>query len=225
MILHLFALLTLLSATPEDSLWVRAAFHRVYQENLNREEAWGTLYVRPGERFVLEITRPIHQIMTFRAETLLLYYPEDSVAFKIKSSTRFLPLGAQAVGFNDERLKDVGFVFLNRQVRGDTVITFWTHPEQKVHAVVRKIRGNLSKLEVRDAQDRPVLDLVARDYETLANRWTVPRWVKSIEALPDGFSEETIRLDSLQVTPRVPAWVRHFQIPPGVAVTVKGWEE
>ncbi len=225
MTLHLFALLTLLSAAPGDSLWVRASFHRVYQENLNREEAHGTLYVRPGERFVLEITRPVHQILTFRAETLLLYYPEDSVAFKIKSSTRFLPLGTQAVNFDDQRLRDLGFVFLNRRRQGDTLWTFWAHPEQKVRATVRKVKGQLSKLEMRDDQNHLLMSLVAREYQQLGDRWAVPRWVKTLEALPDGFSEEIIRLDSLRLTSRVPDWVREFRVPPGIPVKVKGWEE
>ncbi len=214
-----------LAQVPADSLWVRARFHRVVQENLQREEAHGVLYVQPGQRFVLEVQSPVHQILTFRGDTLLLYYPEDSVAFKIKSSTRFLPLGPQAVNFDDARLKDLGFVFLNRRARGDTLWTYWAHPKEKVRAIVRKIRNHLSKMELRDEKDQVLVSLVAREYQQVGEQWFVPRWIKTLEALPDGFSEEIFRLDSLQTLSQVPEWVRQFRIPSGIPVRLKGWEE
>ncbi len=215
----------LLTQSPlTDSLWVRAVFHRILQENLQREEAHGVLYVQPGQHFVLEVQRPVHQVLTFRGDTLLLYYPEDSVAFKVKSNTRFLPLGPRAVAFDDARLQDLGFTFLRRQQRGDTLWIYWAHPQEKIRVTVRKVADRLHSLEFRDEHDQVVMRLVAREYQDLGHGWVLPRLVKTLQALPDGFSEETFRLDSLRLVRRVPPWVQRFQVPAGVRVILKGWE-
>ncbi len=213
-----------MTSSPDPHVWVRAVFHRTVMENMQREEAHGVLYVQPGQRFVMEVQQPVHQILTFRGDTLILYYPEDSVAFKVKSSTRFFPLGPRAVAFDDARLKDLGFVFLRRRQQGDTLWTDWAHPSEKIRVTVRKVAGRLHRLEFRDEHDQVVMSLVAREYQDLGQGWVIPRWVKTLQALPDGFSEETFRLDSLALTSNVPPWVQHLKIPEGVRVLLKGWE-
>jgi len=204
-----------------DTLWVSGKFIRSTQTGEEKEVIKGKFYSIPGKSLIFEVDSPVHQFLTFKGETLLLYYPEDSVAFKIKSSLVFVQDGMQFAGQRlGKKLKEMGFLFLRREIKGDTVTSFWTHSQLKNTVALQICKQRMVGLRVEDEKGDTVLILKAGKYVQLADSLYFPGY---IETVGSSVREKIIFRDLK--TGDIPLFIKQFCIPEGVEIIKKGWEE
>ena len=204
-----------------DTLWVSGKFIRSTQTGEEKEVIKGKFYSIPGKSLTFEVDSPIHQFMTFKGETLVLYYPEDSVAFKIKSSLAFMQDGMQFAGQRfGKKLKESGFLFLKREIKGDTITSFWTHSQLKNIVELQIYKQRMVGFRIKDEKGNTILILKVGNYIQLTDSLYFPDYIETV-----GLStREEIKFQDLKIG-NVPPFIKKFHIPERVKVIEKGWED
>ena len=202
-------------------------FYRTLTEEGDTERVSGTLYLQPGQNFFLEVTTPVHQIVTLRAETLILYYPERQLAFKLRSSLQMLPLGSQVFALNEQDLlKQSGFVFLNREARGDTTWSFWSHPQEHLTLKLGTVQNRLVRLTLENTEKQRIFfQVVVNEYREIQPGLWFPSSIQTLDATTATPIIEKVAFRDLRLTSEVPHWVQSFVLPPQTEVRIRGWSE
>ena len=103
-------------------------FTRSLKGKETEETIEGILYCKGPEEIVVSVYKPVKQLMSFRNDTIKIYYPEDSIAFKIISD---LPVSFSFfntflnVMKEDFGLSERGYTLIDHKVKKDTLITYW----------------------------------------------------------------------------------------------------
>ena len=203
-----------------EVLCISGSFTRSLKFGLKKEVVKGKFYVIPEEKIVFEVDSPIHQFLTFKADTMILYYPEDSVAFKIRSSLTFSSTGLNYVKYDfGKKLKEHGFVFLKKEIKGDTTKHFWAHPDSKISVSFSIVNKLIQSFTVESDKGDTLLLLNIGDYLFLGDSINFPTYIRTVS---NDFSEEIFLNDIKLVEP--PDFIINFRIPKGVKIVKKGWE-
>jgi outer membrane lipoprotein-sorting protein len=110
----------------------RVEFTRNFRQKSTEETIEGMLYYQFPERVLVSIKKPIIQWMSFGNNEFVIYYPEDSIAFKIVSPypvsfsffETFLNVTKEDFGVCSR-----GYSLVNHEIKKDTLITYWKPPK------------------------------------------------------------------------------------------------
>lgn len=106
------------------------------------ETTEGTLYCKNSEDIVVSIHKPVKQWISFENNVIRIYYPEDSIAFKIISDypssfsffNTFLSVAKEDFGLSDR-----GYTLSDHEIKEDTLITYWS-PSGKLCKTVENLK-------------------------------------------------------------------------------------
>jgi outer membrane lipoprotein-sorting protein len=112
---------------------LRVEFTRNFKRKDIEETIEGILYYRFPEKVLAYIYKPIKQWMSFENNEILIYYPEDSIAFKFISpypvSFSFFETFLNVMK-EDFGVCSRGYSLLNHEIKKDTLITYWKPPKE-----------------------------------------------------------------------------------------------
>lgn len=121
-------------------------FTHVLKDGVRADTASGLVY-RSDTSFIIRVTSPLEQIIFFSGDTMIVSYPKEKKAFKIKSGLTFK---MQTPGGPVERpgtaLKKNGFIFLKREKKGNIQEEVWTHPKLRTRVIYQFESGMLTGL-------------------------------------------------------------------------------
>ncbi len=212
----------LILAVLPDTLWVSGSF---VKEGPDGSVA-GYFYMRPGRRTVLNIVRPIHQIMLFLPDTLVIYYPEQKRLFYIRSRHTLFSGGVQSSQVGDRNLREMGFMFVGDTRRGDTTVKVYRHPDTKVKVDLLAVDGKVVGFRTYDPEGLEVMRVEFEGVREIYDGFNFPSKVLIKVKGEKGYETETFRYYSVKVLPSssVPDYARSFKPPKDAKVTYRGWE-
>jgi len=191
------------------------------------EEISGKFYYAGSDKFLLYFTQqPVKQFFTFNNDTLILYYPEDKIAFKIKLNYPLFNIRNKLSFFLDKELNftNLGFLFVNKASIADTSYTYWVPKNDKIGIkviIIGKIENNISSIEIKDAQNQSTKVLYNK-YIKFKSLF-LPTDVKIIEFWKNDTITEHYRYQNLQFNSELPDSIRNFTIPKGTKIKTVIW--
>ena len=221
--MEMISILTLLFITAS---WIGGNFQKVYKTRNNSEVVSGSFYkpIHGAVSFVVDT--PVHQIITFRQDTMIVYYPDRKVAFKIRSVEDAI----QRSGFNGslkesiDALRKGGYIFLKKKINGDTIYSYWTHDKLKTTVlVVYDKKNRVYKVRVENEKGALLYETLANGYISIDDTTFFPTELKTITPKDTEifmFSHVSlIKPDSL------PTFLKNPVIPDSVKVILKNFDE
>ena len=203
-------------------------FSRVFSDGSTIDSTEGDFYYLGIQRMFIEVTYPLHQILTIEDKITTIYYPDHKKAFRLESvNPTILPLipGIIAAIRPDYGLTDLGFKLLHQELRGDTLFIYWEHPE---------LKDKLGTYKIAEIDDRLILSLYTspdgkvKSKTTFSNHILLkgisfPQHIRSQIDSPTGSSYEEVILQKLSIDIKIPPEIRNFQIPDDVVVERRTW--
>lgn len=215
-------------AHPEELSSLRGHFERIFDDGQSVDSINGEFYYFDHSKIFFDIKYPLHQIMIIDNKITIIFYPSSRKAFRLESANPIvLPLipGLIAAIKSDYGLSDIGFKLLNQEIKGDTIITFWSHPELK-----EKI-GNYEIAEVNDhlvysiyeAPDGLASNKTNFSKFISAKGFDFPTKIESEIYSRERYALEKVTLDDVEVNETIPAKISNFKIPESVQIEEKKW--
>lgn len=142
----MFAILSLTIATLSVLNTLSADFEREFVERSHIEKIKGRIYYQAPAKVIIEVNDSLNQITLFTRNSLLIYYPEEARAFRIKSKGPMtLPFFEAFIGAvkEDFGLTELGYTLADYETCAETLYTWWDPPEHGKKFLGMFVLGNI----------------------------------------------------------------------------------
>ncbi len=207
------------------ALWVTGNFNKIYVKNENVDKVTGRFYKSFPGPMSFVVKEPIDQIITYKADTMIVYYPSRNLAFKIKSMEGLIRDNGVTMGLVEsmKALQRMGYIFLKRSTHGDTIYSYWTHEKLKTNLlIVYDRQQRVYKVSIRNDKNVELYRIQADNYIQIDTVYFPLKLVTVAKQDSDMFefsNVKTIPVDSL------PEVIREGTLPDTVRVILKNFNE
>ena len=229
-LLLIFILTPLLHAAPLKTLSLD--FKRELTENGKTEHIAGILhYDVKAARVVVEVKKPLKQMMLVRDKVLEIYYPEEKQAFRFISAGRIpLPFIESIIQTTQAEygLTAIGYTFDKHDVVDKVLYTYWQPPEKAKEQLGTIILGmsddKLISAEVKNPKGHLIARSRYQDHHKIGVNY-IPMKVTSSTYGPKSevVQQEKIIYSKPQVNAETANPILNFTIPESVAVKEVKW--
>ena len=228
--LFYFLLVLSLQAAPLKTLSLD--FTRELTENDKTEHIIGTLhYDAKKARVVVEVTKPLKQIMVVKDKVLEIYYPEEKQAFRFISEGRIpLPFVESIIQTTQAEygLTAIGYTLDKHDVAEEVLYTYWKPPEkakEQLGTIILGMRDDkLISAEVKNPKGHIIGRSLYQNHSKIGTNY-IPMKVTSntYGAKSEVLKFEKIVYSNPQVNAETPNPILNFTIPESVKVKVVKW--
>ena len=228
--LFYFLLALSLQAAPLKTLSLD--FTRELTENDKTEHIIGTLhYDAKKARVVVEVTKPLKQIMVVKDKVLEIYYPEQKQAFRFISEGRIpLPFVESIIQTTQAEygLTAIGYTLDKHDVAEEVLYTYWKPPEkakEQLGTIILGMRDDkLISAEVKNPKGHIIGRSLYQNHSKIGTNY-IPMKVTSntYGAKSEVLKFEKIVYSNPQVNAETPNPILNFTIPESVKVKVVKW--
>ncbi|MDE0468744.1 MAG: hypothetical protein OYL97_16960 [Candidatus Poribacteria bacterium] len=207
-------------------------FTRELTENNKTEHIAGILhYDVKAARVVVEVTRPLKQIMVVQGKTLEIYYPVEKQAFRFISKGRIpLPFVESIIQSTQAEygLTAIGYSLEKHDIVDKVLYTYWAPPEkakEKLGTVILGMRDDrLISAEVKNPKGHIIARSHYQDHSRIGINY-IPMKVTSSAygAKSEVLQSEHILYSNPQVNVDSPNPMLNFTIPESVEVKEIKW--
>ena len=207
-------------------------FKRELNENGKIERIEGTLHYDVEKwRVVVDVKKPLKQIMVAKGNVLEIYYPEQKQAFRFISEGQIpLPLVETIIQSTQAEygLTAIGYTLDRHDVVDKVLYTYWNPPEEatdKLGVVILGIRKDrLISAEVKNPKGHIVARTLYQNHSEIGVNY-IPMQVTSSTY---GEKSEVLRYEEIdysnpQVNAETPNPILNFKIPESVEVKEIKW--
>lgn len=198
-------------------------FVKETRERTTRETISGIFYAALPHRVLFWVHDPVNQIFTFNQDTLILYYPDEKKAFKIKTSNP-LTLDTQW-GLNREPdFSKLGYLFTKKIQSGDTLYSYWISKGKSEigSIVVGRFGDRIVFIEVKDNDQKLLAKTSYLNYLNYEDIY-IPTQIHSFNIINSDTLEESISYDNIQFDIELPDSILNFRIPEGTEIKEVEW--
>ena len=207
---------------------INLEFKRTVTHENTKEFTQGTIYY-DGAKTTLKINKPLNQWMILEGNHILIYYPDELRAIKIKSNNpTILPFFQAFAGVvkEDYGLSALGYVIKKSEVKGDTLFTYWNPPKK-----VRKFLGEFilafekNKFIFTEARNTHGKIVVRTTYHNhfLHGATYFPLRIISTQNTNNSTTIEDVIFSNPVFDRPLPSQVVNFNIPIGTKIEVMEW--
>jgi len=204
-------------------------FEREAIQDNYTETVKGIAYYQSPKKVFIEVQEPISQIMSIDGDVMIIYYPVEKKAFRIKSKGPIPMPFIQtilSVMKDDYGLTEMGYTFAEHERKGDTLYTYWKPPKKLKKRLGKFVLGTASGLlvsaEARDPKGKPVAKSLYSKHTKLGEKY-FPLEVRSEIYTGSNRSEENVTYSDVKFDISIPAKVTSFKIPDSVKVKEVEW--
>lgn len=216
MLLLIFVLL--LNAI-SDSLLV-FDFNHTLRDVHGTDTSMGYVY-RSDSIFVIRVTKPVNQTIYFSGDTMMVVYPAEKRAFKIKSGfTLQFQTPAGPSSKLGTTLKKAGFIFVKRERTQDTVKEVWMHPKTKSMVIYEFSSEMLRAVTFLNEKRDSVLTVKYDSYVNFDGKQ-----IPLVLSIKSGVTEEVYRLSNPRKIVFADSIKRFFEIGKDFKVEIKGFDK
>ncbi len=208
------------------SFWLGGQFTRFYSSSISSDTVSGRFYKPQYGAMSFVIDTPLKQVITYSADTMIVYYPDRKKAFKIKSLQNIINQNRIATDLKEAigLLRKSGYIFLRKEKKGDTIVSYWTHEKRKTTLkIVYDKKGRVFEVTVENAKGRTLYSTKVFEYITLRDSLFFPKKIAS------GTTQDTevFVFDSVRIILQdsLPEIIKNPVLPESVSVAIKGFEE
>lgn len=208
-----------------------ATFERKVIEHYSQEITRGTVYYQAPGKVVVEVTDPVNQVMVVKDNSMIIYYPNDRKAFRIKTE-HSIPLpfiqGIISMMQEDYGLTGQGFMLVRHEVIRDTLYTSWDPPGKNKKFLGGFILGKIEEKIVYAEAKTPTGKIAAKSFYHDHIRWGgkfIPLKVLSEVYNPSGSlqQQETVIYSNVNFNPVIPDHIVNFKIPDTIPLKEIKW--
>ena len=228
--LFLFLLAFSLHGAPLKTLSLD--FKRELTENNKTEHIAGTLhYDIKAARVVVQVTKPLQQIMVVKDKVLEIYYPKEKQAFRFVSEGRIpLPFIESILQSTQAEygLTAIGYSLNKHDIVDEVLYTYWKPPEKAKDQLGTVILGmhddKLISAEVKNPKGHIIARSFYQDHSKIGINY-IPMKVTSSTygAKSEVLQFEKIVYSNPQVNEKTQNPILNFRIPESVKVKVVKW--
>ncbi|MDE0401635.1 MAG: hypothetical protein OXL96_27895 [Candidatus Poribacteria bacterium] len=226
----IFLLVDVLYAAPLKTLSLE--FTRELTENGKTEHIAGTLhYDVKAARVVVEVTKPVKQIMVVKDNVLEIYYPVEKQAFRFISEGRVpLPFVESIIQTTQAEygLTAIGYTLDKHDVVEEVLYTYWKPPEKAKDTLGNVILGmhndRLISAEVKNPEGYIIGRSRYQNHSKIGINY-IPMAVTSstYDAKSEVIQREEIAYSNPEVNAKTPNPMLNFTIPESVEVKESKW--
>ena len=219
-------LLTSIFGAPKSEMLntFSAKFNREFVEHNKKEVVKGTIYYRAPKKVIAEVDTPIEQVMAVIDKVMLIYYPNEKKAFRIKSKNPIPPPFIQTIIGSmkeDYGLIESGYTLVKHEKKGDTIYTYWKPPSKHKKVLGSFILGTVSNkivsAEAHQPDGRVAVKSVYRKHIKFGEKY-IPREVFTEFYGESGVTQEHVIFSDVKFNPTLPDRVLNFRIPDSIPV-------
>ncbi len=151
-------------------LWIGGNFEKRYVNKDEVDVVEGTFYKPFPGAMSFVVDSPVKQIITYNKDTMIVYYPDSKMAFKIRSVEDLI----QRSGFGGnlkesmKALQKSGYIFLKKAIKQDTVYSYWTHDKLKTTVMlVYDKKQRVYEVSVRNEKGDEMYSIKAGNYQQI----------------------------------------------------------
>ncbi len=189
----------------------------------------GILYCKSPEEVVVSIHKPVKQWISFENAAIRIYYPEDSIAFKIISdypgSFSFFNtfLGVMKEDFG---LSDRGYTLSDHKIKEDTLITYWK-PSGKLSETIENLKliyvnNRIISSEIKKIDGEFMLKSSYEKHEN-HGEYSFPMEINTTILMDEDTVFEKIIYKNLNFNDSLPEEVKNFKIPEDIEMREIRW--
>ena len=207
-------------------------FTRELTENNKTEEIIGTLhYDAKVARVVIEVTKPIKQIMIAKDKILEIYYPNEEVAYRFISEGRIpLPFIESIIQTTQAEygLTALGYTLNKHDVVDKVLFTHWNPPEKakdKLGSIILGMQDDkLISAEIKNPKGQIIARSVYKNHKKYGIHY-IPMIVTSSTYGEKAkiLQQEKIEYSNPQVNVESQDNLLNFTIPESIKVKVVKW--
>lgn len=232
--MHVIALILLLTLNPvalryqtPDTIFLK--FVRKVVQSDSTEVVKGIAYYQASEKVFIEVQGPISQIMIIDGGVMLIYYPVEKKAFRMKAKGPIPMPFVQAilsVMKDDYGLTEMGYTLAKHETKGDTLYTYWDPPRKLKKHLGKFILGTANSLlvyaEARNPKGKTVAKSFYRKHTELAGKY-FPLEVRSEIYDGSNRTEEYVVYSDVKFNIPLPDRVVNFKLPDSIDVKEVEW--
>ena len=224
-------LLTFGSATtgfqPPETLSLK--FERKVVQGDSEDIVKGISYYQAPQKLFIDVQEPINQIMIIENDVMLIYYPVEKKAFRIKARGPIpMPFIQTILSFmkDDYGLTEMGYTLDKHETKDNTLYTYWKPPRDlKKHLgkfVLGTTKGVLVYAEARTSKDKPAVKSFYSKHTELSGR---PFPLKAHSEIYNGSNrvDEYVTYSDVKLNVSLPDNVVNFKLPDTIPVKEVEW--
>ena len=229
-LLLIFLFVDVLYAAPLKTLSLE--FTRELSENGETEHIAGTLhYDVKAARVVVEVTKPVKQIMVVKDNVLEIYYPVEKQAFRFISEGRVpLPFVESIIQTTQAEygLTAIGYTLDKHDVVEEVLYTYWKPPEKAKDTLGSVILGmhndRLISAEIKNPEGYIIGRSRYQNHSKIGINY-IPMAVTSstYDIKSEVIQREQIVYSNPEVNTKTPNPMLNFTIPESVEVKERKW--
>lgn len=207
-------------------------FTRELTENGKTEHIAGTLhYDVKAARVVVEVTKPVKQIMVVKDNVLEIYYPVEKQAFRFTSEGRIpLPFIESIIQSTQAEygLTAIGYTLDKHDVVEEVLYTYWKPPEKAKDTLGRVILGMHNDRLISAEIKNPEGYIIGRSRYQKHSKIGINYIPMAVTSSTYGEKSEVLRFEKIaysnpQVNLELPNPILNFTIPESVEVKETKW--
>ena len=195
----------------------------------NEEKVSGTIFYEYPDRMCLLIDDPVDQWIFSGIDSMVIYYPEDSLAFKFKTSYPVtFPFFQALLGViqEDYGLSSIGYTLTEHEMADSMLTTVWIPPEDAPEEVgiflLTYVRDKLIYVEYKMQNGDMLSQTHYRDH-LLHGAYYFPMEIEKFQYADQDTIHETIIYRDPQFNCTLPDSLMDFCIPSYVSVEHIAW--
>jgi len=190
----------------------------VIKESFTKEENFvkGTMFINDSNNLCFIVKNPLLQIVTFKAETTILYYPVHKKAFYITGLNPMdMPINKNILK-TDVDFSKFGYRFLKKKNIGDTTITNWALPQKGMYLEMMNVKERVYKIVIK-YKNKKLGEVIYDDYFVKENI-AFPQLIKTISYTKKDTIIQEIVFKETKIIQGIPDSLINLKIPKDVEV-------
>jgi len=206
---------------------------RFIKENITkgeiREIIKGKIFFKAPDKVVCTVSYPINQLIIVEGNSLIIYYPEEKKALKIRSQNPFSPPLLQWLMMaikRDYGLSELGYKLEKYKRIGDTLFIYWAPPEhlEKSYGMIKiaEIEGRFIYFESHTPKGKLSTKAIFRKHIKFENSF-LPSEIHQEFYSESDTVRETVSFKNIQFNIVIPDSILNFKIPNNIPIEEIEW--
>ncbi len=223
-------LLGLLVAISSGLQTLSLDFQRVTEETGKpKEVVTGHLYFQQPFWMYVDVASPVHQIMLSEKHQLLIFYPEQKKAFRIRTKKDNPPIFVQGLLTSlkeDYGLEEMGYTLTGHKTSGDTLITIWVPPKDKAKVlgefVLKILNNRLVEARTQSANGKTKTVSIYARYVKIG-QFALPQEITTVTGDAWHQEKEVLSYKNIRLNVSIPDSLLKFTLPRNIPVKDVQW--
>ena len=208
---------------------ITTEFERNLRQETNEETIEGIVYYQFPEKVIASIQKPVKQLILFDNTDVIIYYPEDSIAFKFISpypvSFSFFETFINILK-EDFGVCDRGYTLKKHQTKKDTLITYWNPPQILLKTATELklvfVKNKIINSELKNKDGEIFLEAEYKNHLNYGEYY-FPREINTKLKTEQYTILEKITYKNIIFNDTLPEEIVNFKIPEGVEIEEIRW--